>query len=391
MKKMRKIVATILAMLMLAAVMVPTAFAADEEMIVAYIQVPEDWQDPAVWAWDDEGNNAFAAWPGGAAEADPNNEGWYYCWLPAWANNIIVNANEGSVQTNVEIKIESQDVWITVASPDEATFVYEAQTQGEAPAYVEKIAVHARIPDAWGQANLWAWLDPDGTNAFAAWPGEAMTADDAGWYTAQVPAWVNSVIINAGEGNPQTEDLTIEPQEMWVVVADDGTAEVLYENPDLAVANITVHVKVPGDWLAPNLWAWSHPDGTNVFSAWPGEPLAAEGDWLTMQVPGWINMVIVNANEGTVQTTDIEVEVGKDIWLVVDGAESFTVTYEEPADAPAPDAEPSSTAALEVSSQTAAPANEGGINIWLIVGIAAGVVVIIVVIAIVVAKKKKNK
>ena len=47
-------------------------------------------------------------------------------------------------------------------------------------------------------------------------------------------------------------------------------------------------------------------------------------------MPGWINSVIVNGNEGSVQTTDISVESGKDIWLVVNGAEDYSLSYEEP-------------------------------------------------------------
>ena len=40
--------------------------------------------------------------------------------------------------------------------------------------------------------------------------------------------------------------------------------------------------------------------------------------------------MIVNANDGSVQTTDISVESGKDIWLVINGPEDYTVSYEEP-------------------------------------------------------------
>ena len=40
--------------------------------------------------------------------------------------------------------------------------------------------------------------------------------------------------------------------------------------------------------------------------------------------------MIVNGNDGSVQTTDISVESGKDIWLVVNGPEDYTVSYEEP-------------------------------------------------------------
>ena len=114
-------------------------------------------------------------------------------------------------------------------------------------------------------------------------------------------------------------------------VYKDLTYELSYEDPDKAVDDITVHAQVPADWEAPSLWAWSAPDGTNAFTAWPGEALTKDGDWYSIQVPGWINSVIINANEGSVQTTDLSVETGKDIWVVVTDAESAQVFYEEPA------------------------------------------------------------
>ena len=55
-----------------------------------------------------------------------------------------------------------------------------------------------------------------------------------------------------------------------------------------------------------------------------------EGDWYTIQVPGWINSVIINANGGTVQTTDLSVETGKELWITVENAETAQVAYEAP-------------------------------------------------------------
>ena len=39
-----------------------------EERNALYVQVPEDWENPCVWAWDSDGNNAFTAWPGDGDE-----------------------------------------------------------------------------------------------------------------------------------------------------------------------------------------------------------------------------------------------------------------------------------------------------------------------------------
>ena len=50
---------------------------------------------------------------------------------------------------------------------------------------------------------------------------------------------------------------------------------------------------------------------------------------MVKEIPGWVNSIIVNGNEGSVQTTDISVETGKDIWLTINGPEDYTVSYEE--------------------------------------------------------------
>ena len=110
--------------------------------------------------------------------------------------------------------------------------------------------------------------------------------------------------------------------------------------------------------------------------------------WYALEAPGWINSVIINANEGGVQTTDLSVESGKDVWVVVTDAENASVSYEQPT-GDAAETEP--TAAPEASPETSeAPAEaEGGSSAvtWIIVAV---VVVAVIVVAVVVSKKKKK-
>ena len=389
MNKLVKRISAILAMLMLVLTCMPEAALADnaDEKVAIYMQVPSDWVNPCVWAWDEDGNNAFAAWPGGEAEAEPANEGWYYIHIPAWANHVIVNANEGSVQTGEQV-LEGKNAWITVTDAENVAVSYEQQTKGDIPEYVEKFVVHAQVDASWENPCLWAWSAPDGKNAFEAWPGEAMVAGEDGWYTAKVPTWVNSIIVNANEGSVQTEDLSIDAAEIWVTVDAEGVADFSYVDPNKEeVPNVKVHVMAPSDWNAPCLWAWSAPDGTNVYTTWPGEALeAGENGWLTKEIPGWVNSVIVNGNEGGVQTTDISVETGKDIWIVVTGSESYEVTYEEPeVSAPETSEDTETVADTEDTTDAKEPSDN---NAGLYIAIAVVVVVVIVVVVIVIKKKK---
>lgn len=391
MRKSIKRIYALLCMVVMFVMMIPSmAFAAeaDETKVAINVKVPDDWQNPCVWAWDEDGNNAFEAWPGEECEATPDNEGWYYVWISDWANHVIVNANAGEVQTG-ELVLDGKDAWITVSDADNAEISYDAQTTGDTPEYTEKFLIHAKVDDSWENPNLWAWSAPDGTNAFEAWPGKAMTAGEDGWYTAKAPTWVNSIIINANNGDVQTEDLSIDPAEIWVTVAEDGTADFSYTDPEKAeIPNVTVHVKAPSDWENPNLWAWSAPDGTNAFASWPGEALEENNGWLTKEIPGWVNSIIVNGNDGSVQTSDISIETEKDVWVVVTDAENYEVTYEEP-DATAIDTTATDAAAEETTTETVATENtqQSSTPVVLIIII---VIVLAVIVAAVVTKKKSK-
>lgn len=380
---------------MLAVMMFPLhAAAADEDMIVIYAQVPDDWSAPCVWAWADDGTNAFAAWPGGEMDADAANPGWYYCYVPNNTVNVIVNANDGAVQTTGEIKLEAKNAWLTIKAPEDAAISYDQQTKGEIPAFVEKFTVHAQVPAAWTDANIWAWSDPDGKGAFDAWPGKAMKADanNEGWYIANIPTFCNSIIVSTGDGETKTEDIKgVDPAELWITIAEDGKAEFSYDDPAKAdIPNIKVHVQAPADWASPNLWAWSAPDGTNVFAAWPGEALeAGENGWLVKEIPGWVNSLIVNASEGGVQTSDISIETGKDVWLTVTGPDSVEVAYEEPAvTAPAPSDATPIPAATPTPAPAPAAADYNSTTIIIIVAVIA--VLVIAVAVVMIQRKKKN-
>lgn len=225
-----------------------------------------------------------------------------------------------------------------------------------------------------------------GKNAFEAWPGKTMSKGEDGWYTASAPVWVNSIIVNGNSGDVQTEDIPIDAAEVWVTVSEDGTSDFTYNDPNAPVAeDITVHVKAPADWSEPHLWAWSAPDGTNAFSSWPGEALQeGEDGWLTLSVPGWVNSIIVNGSDGSVQTSDLSVETGKDLWIVVSDAENAEVTYEAPAEtvetAEAPAAESEPTVAAE-PAETKSNAMPIVIVVVVVIAIVAG--------GVVVSKKKK--
>lgn len=398
-KLLKKVTMVLLAFTMMFVFWMPMSAKAEEERVVIYVNPPEDWDEPFLWAWDEDGNNAFASWPGGEMEADPNNEGWYYIWVPSWANHMIVSAGE-EVQTG-ELLSEGGNVWITIKDMENAEFSYDALTEGEIPAYVEKFKIHVSLPDSW-QAPVFTLGDASEEGALDAnVSSEALKMGDDGWYTGRVPVDTASFVIRGSEEGQKTEVISTDPAEVWITVTEDGSFDFSYNDPNAVKApDISVSVKTPEDWETPCLWAWSAPDGTNVFTSWPGEAFAeGEDGWLTLQVPGWINSIIVSANEGGVQTTDISVETARDVWIVISGPEEYEVAYEaisteeigeSAGEVTAQDetAVSGDEAALEESGQAAEEVN-GGLNTSMIAAIVVIGIIIAALVVFFMTKKKK--
>lgn len=382
---MKKVLVALFAVIFCALSFCTSVSAAEEkgnEMTSVCVSVPDSWENPCCWAWADDGTNAFAAWPGEKFER--LDDGWYYIYVPSYVQNIIVNATDGSVQTDGIIVEAGKNVWITVNEDKTVSLSYETQNKTEIPDYVEKFTIHVYVPIAWKSVNLWAWSAPDGTNAFKTWPGQEMEEGSDGWFTTKAPTWVNSIIISGNEGTVQTADISIEGKELWITVYEDLTYEISDTDPDKAVENVTVYAQVPSDWESPCCWAWSAPDGTNAFSSWPGEAFTTDGTWYTIEVPGWINSVIINANGGKVQTTDLSVEKGKDAWVVVTDAENATVSYTEPTVTVNNIAETGNNTAESDNSEKTG-------NIVPVICIVLAVVIVATVVTIVIMKKKKAK
>lgn len=108
-------------------------------------------------------------------------------------------------------------------------------------------------------------------------------------------------------------------------VTETVTAPATEPLPD-----ITVHAMVPENWESVGCWAWKT-GGPDAFAAWPGENMTYAGDgWYEVSVPGWADSVIINGNNGSLQTADLSVEAGKDLWIHVVNSDYAFVHYDEP-------------------------------------------------------------
>lgn len=102
----------------------------------------------------------------------------------------------------------------------------------EDPELNETITIRAWFPLDWIDVNVWAWKD-GGEEVFEEWPGEEMEVDNENYcLKLSVPGWVDRLIFSTEGGEIQTGEIAIEPgKDLWVIIFDDLTADVLYEDP----------------------------------------------------------------------------------------------------------------------------------------------------------------
>ena len=109
-----------------------------------------------------------------------------------------------------------------------------------------------------------------------------------------------------------------------------------YEEPTLPPSpesdTFTVYAYIPGAWGYPGIWAWSETTGENVFDVWPGQPMDYyDGFLYTYELPCWAEYLIINGNEGTIQTEDEPIQSYDGVWVIVnaDGS-SYGIYFSEP-------------------------------------------------------------
>lgn len=353
MKKVISFIFSVLFAMILSVSLFNVQAAETEQAVLVYVEAPTGWEAPHVWTWDDDGTGAYAnlGWPGKAMVEDQDNPGWYYLYIPGNMTNVIINANEGGIQTSA-FTISGENVWVTIVEEvvtgddgDETVYTPTASTTqattGDLPVYIPTKYVYAYVPVDWDTAGIWAWNNESGEGVYTTWPGEEMTLLDDGWFMIEVPDSADRVIINnlvATDGE-QTVDLTVGTENVYIQVGDLNDddkyeATLTDEKPVIIEDGFTIYITIPEDWTQANLWAWSHPDGTGLYTTWPGEEIAydQESGYYVVIVPTWVNRVIVNngsTGDDAAQTIDTEITEAGDFYLYVGDANDegkFTTT-----------------------------------------------------------------
>ena len=222
----------------------------EEGVFLVYFHAPEDWSNPNIWPWNNaSGENPYTpiGWPGRAMNADPNNDGWYYMYVPEYVDMLIFNYTDESgttIQTNgdpIDETLAGKNIWIDGITSEKqtdeegvektvyhmATPTTEKLTSGELPEYVEERFAFARIPNDWDKAVATFTSSTDST---ANYQLELALQSDKVWFGGIVDAKYDTVSINNGETDKLKEsvEVKIEGSPFYVDVLDE--IQVLYFN-----------------------------------------------------------------------------------------------------------------------------------------------------------------
>lgn len=217
-----------------------------------------------------------------------------------------------------------------VIAADATTYTFTGEADASKTLYAQwteipMVTVYAKVPDTWAQCNIWAWGTGGSAFTDVSYPGPKMILGEDGWYSIQVPNWVNGLVLSDNGDTCKTGDITVDAgKNVWITVAEDKTAAVAYEKPaegggsvtpPPAVEKMTIHAKVPAGWTAVYLYAWKNAGGDN---SWPGAKMAegSEGWWTVEELPKGFDNIIVSDGNAT-QTVDLENKDADVVWVVL--------------------------------------------------------------------------
>lgn len=320
-----------------------------KDSYIIYVQVPSSWTKACYYTWEEVAPDypRLQPWPGTTLKDKDGS--WYKAYIPKNMNRIIFNDGkaDGAVKTD-NITISGTEYFVVNEAGKYERFATKPSTEDiqkaeEAAAnrLKDTYNVYVKVDASWTDACYYAWVK-EPFEDLAKWPGTKLPTEmKDGYHVVKVPKFMDWIIINNGkaDGAVQTKDIETFGKDCYITVNADGSYEVIDasgnkidgEEPAKVVEGVekvTLYVKVPADWATPRLWAWGS-EG-NLYDAWPGEALVQEGEWLVATLPTWVNYLIINGNDGSVQTADIKLaEIGRDIYLTVISADEYTIEYKD--------------------------------------------------------------
>lgn len=363
---MKRILAMLCVIACLFALAVP-ALAANTVTVHAY--VPEGWSDVRVWAWDDNDKNPTSAdWPGDIVMTK-GADGWYTVEVPYGYANMLINANNGGVQTDDVKGIDlSKEIWIVCGDRSHEYYTSKPANVnvgggnnnggnndgGNAGgAGIDVSALNSMALVGTGIPGVGEWNPGDAagdmtkvsdgvfSKVIAVTAGTSMqfklAANDIWDGGANLGAAEEGVVVALGKkvdliNDGGSKDLSLTAAKdcnlKFTLTIANGAASLLVEetteepstNPGGGSAGapvdgptVTVYAKVPADWKDVRVWCWTDSNGNPSNQGdWPGNFTMTKGDdgWYSVEIPQGYPNLLISGNNGSAQTADITGALG---------------------------------------------------------------------------------
>ena len=253
----------------------------------------EGWGEMNLFAW---GPSEFLdGWPGKAMTAEGDD--WYSYEIPSGylPANLIINGGGNQA----DIYFTAANCYLnTISSGTDATL-----TSCPGDPVVSGVVLKVKDAEGWGEMNLFAW----GPSEFLdGWPGKAMTAEDDGWYSYEIPGGYlpANLIINGG-GNQA--DIYFTAANCYLNTISSGTDATLTACPGPPPEGITIRVQDAQAWGALSVYAYG---SSEIFGGWPGQAMIPEDNsWYSCTIPLSASVTIIINDRGSKKTVDMPVTV----------------------------------------------------------------------------------
>ena len=317
------------------------------DTFTVHAKIPNSWgTEPRCWAWRMSDNaNVFTAWPG---ELMTLRDGWYTIQVPTWADGIIIN--DGSTTQTYDLKIDPcEDVWLVIQSFDDISITYQEPTeQFTAPDSLAIVGIGIPGVSEWDPADPQGDMEEISSLVYEKelrFPEQTtmwfkFAANDVWDYAFDLgcaaPVIGGKADLINGQDAPDT---TLEIRggttlrftvDLTPLARGIGPATLTIE--EVKDQTVTVYAQIPDTWgTMPHCWAWQDSTMLQAFEAWPGEPMRMEDGWYCIQIPTWCDRIILN-DGGSTQTIDLQIDPGKDIWMIARSFDDVAIHYEDPTD-----------------------------------------------------------
>ena len=174
---------------------------------------------------------------------------------------------------------------------------------------VDTTKVYFKNTKNWSPVKAYFWSDAN--PQMMSWPGNDMTDEGNGIYSASIPSGATKVIFTKGDDSGKTPDLDLQAGKMyvdgnWTNVIGGSVVTPTHGNVDTS----KVYFRNSNNWSPVKAYFWS--DANPRMMSWPGNDMTDEGNGVySASIPDGATKVIFTKGDDSGKTPDLDLQEGK--------------------------------------------------------------------------------